>query len=178
MDRLRYESLDFLKMPSVRDRLWIAALWAMMPVTLVSGMPRLGCICANGQYKLFCERLLHFGGPHEGQPSPTSGCCCCRKSHADRHAAMKSVAECCCHAAGGASARLRAQSCCKPVIGMPTVAPAVLRILAPDLGGQMSLVCPLDFLQPAPVVTSSAGMARNPELPVPDLIIAHQVLLI
>ena len=44
-------------MPLSYPRIATFLVWAMIPLTLVSGLPRVGCICANGERKLICDSL-------------------------------------------------------------------------------------------------------------------------
>ncbi len=41
----------------------------MIPLIVLGSLPRMGCICADGQHKTFCQR--HLQGNREG------GCVCC-----------------------------------------------------------------------------------------------------
>src|SRR6266478_4078896 len=52
-----------------KSRFTIVMMWAMVPLVVFGSLPRIGCVCANGQHKAFCER--HHQGAAGGQ------CTCC-----------------------------------------------------------------------------------------------------
>ena len=159
-------------------------MWAMIPLTVFGAMPRIGCICANGQHKFFCERhLMKAGGPQ---------CACCY----GRHVAVK------CRAAEGSRALrsgrqakelLRGQSkraaqvltraafdtdCpCRPVVDRTVSISAAKAVLDLDCADHMPLfLAALPILAVVPAV--SFDHARGDLPPPPDLVTTLGVLLI
>jgi len=168
-----------------REHLWVAVVWALTPLTFVSGMPRQGCICANGDYKLFCDGhhgcCRHSGAAKSAQESEP--CCCCHKSHHESQCDGVSVAKTdsgsdCCHGSSRCPRGVaRPQRCCTPVVGMTVLPRLAEQVSAPDFNVQSLLVCVVDVL-PSPAGSPIPVSVRSPDLPVPDLVIAHQALLI
>jgi hypothetical protein len=52
-----------------KTRIAALLIWAMIPLTVFASLPRVGCICANGQHKFFCERSR--------APATQGLCTCC-----------------------------------------------------------------------------------------------------
>jgi hypothetical protein len=150
-----------MKRHALQRSIWIGIIWSMLPFTLASGMPRLGCVCANGQYRLFCARL--FRTPAIANPAARSaGCCCCRKSGSDSQS----------HSA----ARVAGKGCCKPIVAATVLPSAPERVAAPAVcQWSAARVCDRRPWVVNPYRDCEAHRAR---LPVPDLVIAHQVLVI
>src|SRR5260370_4756560 len=67
-----------------KSRFTIVMMWAMIPLVVFGSVPRMGCVCANGQHKVFCER--HRQGRAAGQ------CACC--DHAKLMASSKAANDC------------------------------------------------------------------------------------
>lgn len=143
----------------------------------------MACICANGQYKEFCERHLNpccrTGGD---QTTEKALCSCCHKhelAKSRRTAADKSeTATGCCHGSTRCSGgQAHPGRCCTPVAVVPLMPPVVQILVMPDLTPTALLVSSNNLLQ-AMVVSPTRESAWNPALPVPDLVIAHQVFLI
>lgn len=167
-------------MPFLREHLWVGLLWGMIPLTLVSGMPRQGCICANGDYKLFCDGNHGSCGHADDENSCKSeSCCCCHKSHHDGISVSRAdIGSGCCHrSANSRPCAARSQHCCTPVVGMTVLPRVAEQVSVPDFNLQSLLVYVLDVL-PSPAGSPIPVSARSADLPVPDLVIAHQVLLI
>ncbi len=170
-------------MHSARGRLQVVMLWSMVPLTFLSSMPRIGCICANGDYKLFCDG--HYGTCCQQVtkgPSDSHACCCCHRSH--RASAEGNVSadgnstKDCCHRSGGGHSRVApAKRCCTPVAGMTVLPRASQPVSVPDVRAQLLQFCLVDSFQ-SPVGFPAVVSTRSPDLPVPDLVIAHQVLVI
>jgi len=70
-----------------KTRFAAVLIWAMIPLTVFASLPRVGCICANGQHKFFCERSRASGseglcaccygkGPATGDRTGTKLPCC------------------------------------------------------------------------------------------------------
>lgn len=145
-----------------------ALVWVLLPLALYGGSPVLGCLCANGQTKLFCSQLL--GG----------GCQDCSERAADsKPSAVRSpTTHRCCHGAAAASTlTARPLSCCRLLIGAPTTTPESVSftIAWPVLGvlGILSESTP----SVAPP-SDSATFALATSSPVLDRVIAHCRLLI
>lgn len=177
--------VGFRHMRTIRKYLWATLIWAMVPVTLVAGTPRMACICANGQYKEFCERHLNpCCRTGRDQTTEKGLCSCCHKhelAKSRRTAADKSetVAGCCqSHRSTGCpGGQAQSERCCKPVAVVPLLPPVVQILVLPDLT-PMALLVSSDNLLQATMVSPTRESAWNPALPVPDLVIAHQVFLI
>lgn len=96
-------------MDGTRTFLRTAVLWAMLPLTVLSGAPRFVCLCSTGEFKLFCSgtAAAHLNGGGEGAQA--------------RH--VRSVHRSCCHRSGlpvGSNPTCREQSCrCTLLVGLP-----------------------------------------------------------
>src|SRR5258708_3016699 len=153
-----------------KSKFSIAVMWAMIPLMVFGSLPRIGCICANGQHKFFCER--HLPGAQDAQ------CTCCYgqqtaagKISRDMPGCPTSVMNCC-----GAKRVARsdgspafATDCpCRPVVDRPVVITAVKALLDLDHAAQTPL-----FLAAVPafvvVPTVSFDHARGDIPPPPDL---------
>jgi hypothetical protein len=67
--------------------------------------------------------------------------------------------------------------CCTPVVAMSVLPKAGQAVSVPICDAQWPLACPSGLWQ-LPTGFPIASSLRNPNLPVPDLVIAHQALLI
>lgn len=171
-----------------RKKLSIAVLWAMIPLTVLGSTPHTGCICANGQYKLFCGRHVQ-GSCQRGADAlvPEGGCICCHRSHGRPVAKTINHRErvpltCCGHRGHGhpnpqGIAQSNTDRCCKPVVTAAEMPPVVEVVSVADLSAEQPLIPAIDL--PKPVVHCvSADVAWERALPAADLIVAHQVFLI
>src|SRR5882672_7391185 len=61
-------------MPIRKSRFTTVLMWAMIPFIVFGSLPRMGCICADGQHKIFCQRHL--------QGAKAGGCVCCERQTA------------------------------------------------------------------------------------------------
>lgn len=161
----------------VHGRLATVFVWAMLPVALWTSSPRIGCVCANGRYKLFCERL-HGGGTAVGRHSagsflqgcsrcdeaPPGAACCQAAAHRD-YGGDESTC-------GGVEAR-----CCTPVFDSPVLPPVTKALVLDDFDSCDWLALPM--LQ---VRALASPVARIMAAESPPLIVrcelAHRVLLI
>src|SRR5258708_29391066 len=110
-----------------KSKFSIAVMWAMIPLMVIGSLPRIGCICANGQHKFFCERNL--SGSHDTQ------CTCCYGRQTTASATAGNVRGCpasvltCCGAKRVSKANdspAFATDCpCRPVVDRPVVITAV-----------------------------------------------------
>jgi hypothetical protein len=162
-----------------KSRFSIALMWGMIPLMVFGSLPRIGCICANGQHKFFCER--HVEGAHDAQ------CACCygrqattRETASDGHSWPTSVMSCCGvkRASHDAGTPAFATDCpCRPVVDRPVVIAAVKALLDLDQAGHSPL-----FLAAVPafvqVPSVSFDHARGDLPPPPDLVTTLGVLLI
>lgn len=170
-------------MSTTRNYLWQAAIWTMIPVTLFAAMPRIACICATGQQKLFCEQLSKTCGSRRDMHAVEKGMrSCCRKEQLahvrnDAAAGTGPASDCCRRATTSPRGQVRSQRCCTPVVVAPVFPPVSQSLAMPDLT-PMALLVSIDDLLPAVVKPPARESAWNPALPVPDLLIAHQVFLI
>src|SRR5687767_4377274 len=104
------------------------AVWAMIPLVLLSGTPVMGCVCANGQYKFLCQRQTAA----TEDPATTAPCSCCPQ-HKD--GARETASSSCCKKAPRAASTgaTVAARCCQEVLELPSPSVVVERDLAPQL---------------------------------------------
>ncbi|MBI3863188.1 MAG: hypothetical protein HY290_14955 [Planctomycetia bacterium] len=154
-------------MHAIRHRLSTAFVWALVPLIAVGGMPRISCICPGGQHKLFCDKPLDKACCQATSEQPSNRSCCHKSAG---HGPARKLQQ-------SAGATLTNAGCTRYL-----VSPSV-----PTLQKIVSTPNPLPdwaTFDPAPAllaVLSSASVSecdRDYALPVPDLIIAHQVFLI
>jgi hypothetical protein len=160
-----------------KSRFTIALLWAMIPLTVFGSQPRMGCICANGQHKLFCQRHL--------QRDTDRRCTCCYGKDTADPAADDGVqgprkASCCaCNGTTGKSDRPSVQSDrpCRPVLDKTIYLTGPKWSLDLDRLGAAPLFLAFES---RPVIERSivAGGHRGELLPPPDLVVTLGVLLI
>lgn len=162
-----------------KSRFTIALLWAMIPLTVFGSQPRVGCICANGQHKFFCQRHLQHDA--DGQ------CTCCKPNESAQQAesasrvnGQKSEGASCCHCGQltGTTENnsVRSERPCKPVLDKAVyvaVPKSTLDLDRVDVV-PLFLVCKL-----LPVVTGPVlvDIHRGELLPPPDLVITLGVML-
>jgi hypothetical protein len=156
-----------------------AVIWAMIPLTFVGSTPRLGCLCANGDHKLFCsgDRRSSI----EGQ-----GSCCARESDAaigrkpERHA--PSSATSCCRktvaARGNSPGRfVKSGASCRTVLDVPQLWTTENGLSDVDPARQFMAMH--DTAAPQTVGARSAShLSRHRGLPPPEPAPGHRVLLI
>lgn len=176
-------------MHQFRNALSTAVVWAMLPLTLLGGMPRLGCVCANGRQKLCCDcqRSGSCGRAENGSAAGPSACC--GRSAGGSAATQAAVpqpeacAGCCGHSDSttrpGQPSQVQppVERCCQGVVfhtALPSVAETAT---APSHDWQPLLAPTLDQPRTA-VVCAAVEQTRQSTLPVTDLLIAHQILRI
>jgi hypothetical protein len=170
-------------MKTFRNRRSLAIVWVMVALTLVGGMPREGCVCANGQHKIFCGKQFAKACCQKNGPTKSGRCSCCHQAEV---AANSSSSACADASTDGCPNRDRhapsetsvSNKCCTRYTVSPVV-PTVEKIVAAP--NSLSEWAVLDFvpnLVTFSVAVSGRELGRNPDLPVPDLVIAHQVFLI
>jgi hypothetical protein len=150
-----------------------AVLWAMIPLAFVGSVPRTGCICANGQYKTFCGRIsFRSGGPV---------CNCCHGRDRSLYLAKEDGVPSCCHGSHSQKASsgdtcVESQRPCRPVLDVPLL----LTNEKPSLSfADVDLPCFVPVtVQLLPGLVSLFQETDAGDLPPPDLVIQHRVLLI
>ncbi|HUQ71057.1 MAG TPA: hypothetical protein VM165_16130 [Planctomycetaceae bacterium] len=106
-------------------------VWAMLPLTVLSGSPRSACLCSNGDLKLFCQ-------------AAQSNRSCCANSGSVAHSPQDgaSAKSACCRGSGGpphSSSACTVAGCrCTPVIVLPDVPPKAETATAPDFEGAVN----------------------------------------
>jgi hypothetical protein len=168
-------------MRAIRSMGSAVVLGAMIPLTLLSSLPGSGCICADGRFKLFCERCLHGNAPSGNDALAGRRCPCCF-GRAD----LEGVARCPhCVPQGPAG-------CCKQAAphGDEDSGRSCTAIFRSPLAGSSAIAMPQsdEFVRALPSTdpvlesgwleavghqTERAGI-----LPPVDLVIVHHVLLI
>lgn len=100
-------------------------VWAMMPLTVLSGSPRTACLCSNGDVKLFCQAA-------QAQRS----CCVDNGRHETASTRKPPQQHSCCRASGSTSkspASCKVAGChCTPVVVLPDVVSKVEPTTASD----------------------------------------------
>src|SRR5262245_52510674 len=150
--------------------------WVMIPLIVLGSMPRMGCVCADGQHKMFCQRHL--------QGNRTGGCVCCQgmKAAGDGcHSATPVDKPACCQTAG----RKCASGCpsltegrpCRPVVDRSDIVTAAKAALDLDRVEAAPMFAAVELL-PAVIAPVATDFFRGESLPPPDLITTLGVLLI
>jgi hypothetical protein len=165
-------------MPVRKTRITKVLMWAMIPLIVFGSMPRMGCICADGQHKTFCQR--HLQGNRAG------ACVCCegRLGAADACAIEKPRApagrHACCQSAGGkcpaGCPSLTQGRPCRPVVDRAEIVTSAKAALDLDRVDHTPLFVAVELL-PAIVSSVEVDYARE-LLPPPDLVTTLGVLLI
>jgi hypothetical protein len=165
---------------SVRtSRFTIVFIWAMIPLTVFGGLPRVGCICADGQHKFFCQR-------HPWQ-EPGRPCNCCfapsaATDNAARHRPWNRANEMTCCQAQRQERKPTAEGVaatrpCRPVLENA----AFLGDSRTQVDVDRAFHAP-SFLafEPLPVVGRGleVGAHRGHSLPLPDPLVRFGVMLI
>ena len=163
-----------------KSRFSIAVMWAMIPLMVFGSLPRIGCICANGQHKFFCERHLT-----SAQRVPQCSCCYGRQAASnetsgDTHSCPMSGTTCCGakRVAKNSGSPAFATDCpCRSVVDQTVVITAVKAVLDLDPASHTALVL---AAVPAFVVVPAVCFdhARGDLPPPPDLVTTLGVLLI
>ena len=160
-----------------KSRFTIALLWAMIPLTVFGSQPRMGCICANGQHKIFCQRHL--------QNDSDSGCICCygkdQSTTGDqtRTAPLGEKSCCRCNRAASKDGRpvVHTDRPCRPVLDKAVYLTGPKSSLDFDRVDAAPLFV---AFEPLPLIglTIDVDCHRGELLPPPDLVITLGVLLI
>jgi hypothetical protein len=153
--------------------------WAMIPLIVFGSLPRIGCICADGTHKAFCQR--HLQGNRAGE------CVCCERrnvkadvcgaadqpAHAARHACCQSAKEKC----GSRCPGLSHGRPCRPVLDQTDVLASAKPVLDLDRSDELPLFVAVELL-PVTLASVAADYLRGESLPPPDLVTTLGVLLI
>lgn len=159
-------------------RLQYSVMWAMIPLAFLSGIPRIGCICASGERKLLCARhlnsLLHGSDQRAEADDALCECCYGRQP--------AGPAKSCCGRSNGPrppSSRVHGASSpgCTSVVNAPVLPPLVAATLAPHSGCSCSLLVDTPQLSGAHR-TGEQAWSGPPLLPAVDRVVLHQVFLI
>ena len=159
-----------------KTRFAAVLIWAMIPLTVFASLPRVGCICANGQHKFYCERSRMSG---------SEGLCTCCYGKGPAKAAVQGATStpmaCCGHERSRCANRMAAVASdrpCRPVLDRSIF-----------VQGAKASSIDLARAEHAPLFTAvgllpllACGVAhdfdRRELLPPPDLVITLGVLLI
>ena len=190
-------------MHSLRIRFSIGVVWAMIPLTLISALPRMGCICADGRYKIICDRIgSNACRPANARAAEPGMCSCChrhgRSPEASAASKVVSLAKkqppraptghhACCLRVAGCSGKSSAGSsnmqatdgprCCTPVLAAPLLPPVVHADAIPIGLADLTLITVFD-LPSVPLVCAGLVAEREHVLPPVDRVVVNQVFLI
>lgn len=109
-------------MSHLRTRLSAVVVWGMMPLAAWAGAPSSGCLCASGQFKLFCGH-----DHHATQDDTLHDTDCCGAEHASEAHFQPCIVEvespgsshagdCCQHGATSPADGVRGRSACQPIL--------------------------------------------------------------
>ncbi|MBI5758265.1 MAG: hypothetical protein HZA46_07095 [Planctomycetales bacterium] len=109
-------------MSRVGHRFFAAGVWAMIPFLIASGIPRVGCVCANGDHRPFCMGYRQDGPSPSNSCSACSGCECCPATTAHHPTQGQSDQNCCARSDLSASPGVtQSGRCCQPYLIVPSV---------------------------------------------------------
>lgn len=159
-------------MDSIGLSLRVFVLWAMIPLTLVSGTPIAECVCTDGQHKLFCNRR---NGCAVSVGASRPGCC---KNKAVGGNDVSRVRE---PLAGTSPSHdtVESRRCCQAVLDVlnPSVV-AEKTVLPKRAPGPVLCLAAVDSPSLRCSLSGTADNDSQGELPVPDLVVAHHAFLI
>ena len=105
----------------VGRRLFAGIVWGMVPFLIASGMPRVGCVCANGDHRPFCQGFQHDGQSPEKSCSACNGCEGCAATPAKNSISDQSDRSCCGQPVRSASSGVTHPGrCCQPYLILPS----------------------------------------------------------
>ena len=134
--------------------------WALLPLVLLSGMPLAICICASGEQRLFCQRI-HAGAQQTAVVETTARSCC--------HASAAPIDDACDMAISG--------HCCRSSVELPSPRVTTERLVLPDDNGVTAFL-PANMVAPRlPGGDRVSGAYAQGNLPPPDLLVVHCMLL-
>jgi hypothetical protein len=138
----------------------ITCVWALLPLTFVSGLPQLRCLCAEAQGKRFCECC--FAATEQNAPESLPPCC---REHRAKASKAGSSEHSACPVCGAVHATPRS-GCFYLKVG-------AARLVSPHVDVQDHLVIQaVALVSPAPLATVVVGQRHAVEpaasLPPPD----------
>lgn len=149
----------------------IALAWAMLPLTVFAGLPRMACICANGQHKFFCER-------HRMTANDEDCVCCYGRVRENR--AVARMRSCCTSqrvAQNAGPTACKSGRPCQSVVEQPAIIAAAKVVLDLDRADHEPFL-----LAAVPMLVCDShltlGAARGDVPPHPDRVATLGVLLI
>ena len=107
----------------------------LLPVTVVSGMPLVGCRCSNGEVRLFCPKLR---AEQSRKASGEIACCETQKPAAQKSCCTGNQSTSCCGSKSSKSPS-EGESCCAdgchctPVLLIAEVGPKLTKACVPDV---------------------------------------------
>jgi hypothetical protein len=156
-------------------------LGAMIPLTLLNSLPGTGCFCADGRFKLFCERCLHTDAPSGNDALAGKRCPCCFGRAGSGsvarcpHCVPQGRASCCKQVARHGSED--SSRCCTPVFRSPLAASS--EVALPQNGEFVLASLSTDIvIESGWPKAGGHRIERADILPPVDLVIVHHVLLI
>lgn len=153
-----------------KTRFTTALMWALVPLTVFGSAPRMGCICANGQHKLFCQR--NATSDADGHCN-----CCYGQSTSGSKSGPATCCQCSQKACGSESPGVRAERPCRPVVHKAVYLTAARVALQLDQTEALPLSIAFEPL-PVTVPDFVATIHHRELLPPPDLVVTLGVLLI
>jgi hypothetical protein len=155
-----------------KSRFTIVMMWAMIPLIVFGSLPRMGCVCANGQHKTFCQR--HQQGTAGGR------CVCCE--HARAMASSKAA-----HDTDVCGSQVDKAGCdgpafdtgrpCRPVVDRAVLLTTTKSLLDLDRVNHTPLFVAAELL-PNSGISIAVDYTHGELLPPPDLVITLGVMLI
>jgi len=151
-------------------------VWVMIPLTLLSGTPLGGCVCANGQHRFFCQRL----NSGNGDSASTTACSCCHIQSGPNAAANRRST--CCALATRSLPKGKEQGvstrCCHRFVEIPSPSTVAEKFDAgDDEAVPLFLPSVADVTCPA-VAQGARQIGSRRDLPPPDLVMLHHAFLI
>lgn len=171
-------------MRGISKRFATGLVWAMIPLTILGSLPRIGCICADGQRKLLCQRLFRT---ESSCKTSTGSCSCCHRSAAKngRQVAKQShvagVKSCCAarqsHGSPLHGKQLGSGRCCTPEINVPLLPPVLDSGAAIPQSAPEFVLGEIDLPRPW-TLSMSTEATWDHSLPVLDRVVTYRVLVI
>ena len=109
-----------------------AMVWVAIPFVIASGMPRVGCVCASGDHRPFCQGYQSTGPNHAKSCCAGSGCEACKTETANKTHGDRSDRPCCGSSNPSTSSGVAESGrCCQPYLIVPSVVKDNLAVWAP-----------------------------------------------
>jgi hypothetical protein len=165
------------------QRVSVVFVWGLILLTFVGSLPRTGCLCANGRQKLFCGGTSESccGAHKRSVKLPERRSCCRAASIAAGTSRTDAKAGTCPHCRRNGSRAPVSPSlskrCCVPLVGIPLLPPVEKEIARTVAPVQWLWIAGSNVAESAIAVPHDQA-ACNRHLPIPDLLIVHQVFLI